>query len=154
MGDPPGNSRFCWHLSPSLLRTEYNLFRLSLSQPSDWDLLKPKKQCLKRDRLAHRYLRKVDCSSFVMCPFLALVLPSIFLWQSLTVLTRQTRQGVCAIIQSNFSDLFTFWLYLPYPEKSFVLCLLCSSLVKFINTALAFSIEKKIIDRYRLPISH
>ncbi len=43
MGDPPENFRFCWRLSPSPLRTEYSLLRLSLSQSTDWDLLKPKK---------------------------------------------------------------------------------------------------------------
>jgi hypothetical protein len=40
---------------------------------------------------SHRYPRKVDCSSFVMCPQLLLALPRVFLWQPLTVLTRQTR---------------------------------------------------------------
>jgi hypothetical protein len=51
---------------------------------------------------AHMYLRKVDCSSFGMCPLQALALPRVFLWQPLTVLTRQTRQAVRAINQSIF----------------------------------------------------
>ncbi len=54
----------------------------------------------KKHRLGHRYLRKVDCSSFVMCPLLQLALPRIFLQQPLTVLIRQTSQVVRAINQS------------------------------------------------------
>ncbi len=54
------------------------------------------------DSLSHRYLRKVDCSSFVMCQLLALPLPRAFLRQQLTVLTRQARQAVHAINQSIF----------------------------------------------------
>jgi hypothetical protein len=38
----------------------------------------------------HRYLRKIDCSSFVMCLLLALVLPRIFLQQTQTRQIRQT----------------------------------------------------------------
>ncbi len=45
---------------------------------------------------------KVDGSGFVMCLLLALGLPRAFLQQPLTVLTRQTRQAVCAINQSIF----------------------------------------------------
>jgi len=45
----------------------------------------------------HRYLRKVDCSSYVMHPLLVLALSMVFLMQPLTVLTRQKRQVVCAI---------------------------------------------------------
>ncbi len=56
-----------------------------------------------KHRLYHRYLRKVDCSSFVMCPLLPLALPRIFLQQPLTVLTRQTSQVVHAINQSIFN---------------------------------------------------
>jgi hypothetical protein len=52
---------------------------------------------------AHMYLRKVDCSSFGMCPLQALALPRVFLWRLLTVLTRQTRQVVRAINQSIFN---------------------------------------------------
>ncbi len=37
---------------------------------------------------SHRYLRKVDCSSFVMCPLLVLALPGVFLLRPLTVPTR------------------------------------------------------------------
>ncbi len=48
----------------------------------------------------YRYVRKVDCSSFVMCRLLALALPSLNLWRPLRVLTRQIRQAVCAINQS------------------------------------------------------
>ncbi len=51
----------------------------------------------------HRYLRKVDCSSFVMCPPQALSLPGVFLWQPPTVLTKQTRDAVDAINQSIFN---------------------------------------------------
>ncbi len=58
----------------------------------------------------HRYLRKVDSSSFVLCQQLALPPPRAFLWQPLTVLTRQTRQTVCAINQSIF--LRCLWLML------------------------------------------
>ncbi len=50
----------------------------------------------------HRYLRKVDCSSFVMCRLLALPLRRPFLRWPPTVLARQTRQAVCAINQSIF----------------------------------------------------
>jgi hypothetical protein len=50
----------------------------------------------------HRYLRKEDCSSFVMNLLLALALLRVFLQQSLTVLTRQTRQVVCGIKKSIF----------------------------------------------------
>jgi hypothetical protein len=50
----------------------------------------------------HRYLRKVECSNFVMRPVLALHLTRAFLQQPLTVLTRQTWQAVRAINQSTF----------------------------------------------------
>jgi hypothetical protein len=49
-----------------------------------------------------RYLRKVDCSSFVLCLLLALPLPSAYLQQPLRVVTRQTRQAEHAINQSIF----------------------------------------------------
>jgi hypothetical protein len=52
--------------------------------------------------LLHRYLRNLDCSSFVMCLLLALALPRVLLQQPLTVLTRQTMQAVHAIYQSIF----------------------------------------------------
>jgi len=39
---------------------------------------------------------------FVLCPLLVLAFRSVFLWRPLTALTRQTRQGVCAIKQSTF----------------------------------------------------
>ncbi len=52
--------------------------------------------------LEHRYLRKVDCSNFVMCLLLALALNIVFLLRPLTELTRQTRQAVHAIKESNF----------------------------------------------------
>ncbi len=48
----------------------------------------------------HRYIRKADCSSFVMCLLLALALLRVFLLWPLTVLIRPTRQAVCAIKQS------------------------------------------------------
>jgi hypothetical protein len=50
----------------------------------------------------HRYLKKVDCSSFVMCPLLTLPFQRAYLRQPLTVLTRQISQGVRAINQSIF----------------------------------------------------
>jgi hypothetical protein len=55
--------------------------------------------------LSHIYLRKVDCSSFVMCLLLALALPRVFLQQQLTVLTRQTRQAVFTNKQSNLKKM-------------------------------------------------
>jgi hypothetical protein len=56
----------------------------------------------KLEHLSHRYLRKSDCSSFVMCLLLALPLPKAFLWQPLTELTKQTRQAIHAFNQSIF----------------------------------------------------
>ena len=53
----------------------------------------------------HRYLKNIDCSSFVMCPLLAPHLQRhfwLFWLQPITVLMRQTRQAVCAINQSIF----------------------------------------------------
>ncbi len=50
----------------------------------------------------HRYLKKVDYSSFVLCPQAALALPRDYFWQPETVLTRQTREAVSAINQSIF----------------------------------------------------
>ena len=50
----------------------------------------------------HRYLRKVDWSSFFTCPLLALPLPKAFLQWPPTVLTRYARHSVIAIIQSIF----------------------------------------------------
>jgi hypothetical protein len=50
--------------------------------------------------LKHRHLSNIDCLSFVMCPLLAPVFHGFFLLQPLTVLTKQTRQVVCAIKQS------------------------------------------------------
>jgi len=41
----------------------------------------------------HRYLKKEDCSSFVMCPLLVLPILRAFLQRPLTVLTKQTRQA-------------------------------------------------------------
>ncbi len=67
------------------------------------------------EHLKHRYLRKVDCSSFVLCPLQALDLSRVFLQQSLTVLTRQTRQGVCA----NNQPIFKCDVYALKPEKSY-----------------------------------
>jgi hypothetical protein len=55
--------------------------------------------------LTHRYLKNIDCLSFVMCPQQAPHLPRAFLaflLQPLTVLIRQTRQVVCASNQSIF----------------------------------------------------
>ncbi len=51
----------------------------------------------------HRYLRKVDCSSFVMHQLLALAFQKVFMWWPLTALTRKTRQSVHAINQSIFN---------------------------------------------------
>jgi hypothetical protein len=48
----------------------------------------------------HRYLRKVDCSSFVICLIQTLPLSRAFLWRPLTELTGQAKQAVCAINQS------------------------------------------------------
>ncbi len=50
--------------------------------------------------------RKVDCSSFVMCLLQALPLPRVFLLQPVTVVTRQTKQAVCAIKQNIFLDVY------------------------------------------------
>ncbi len=50
----------------------------------------------------HRYLRKVDSSSFVLCPLQALPLPRAFLQQPLTVLTTQNSQAVRATNESIF----------------------------------------------------
>ncbi len=54
----------------------------------------------------HRYLWKVDCSSFAMCLLLVLPLPRAFLRWPLRALIRQTRWAVCAINQS----IFIWWL--------------------------------------------
>jgi hypothetical protein len=51
-------------------------------------------------------LRKVDCSSFVLCLLLVLPLPRAFLWQPLTVLTRQTRQVYESLIHLSFLDVY------------------------------------------------
>jgi hypothetical protein len=48
----------------------------------------------------HRYLKKSRLLKFVMCRLLGLPFPRSFLRQPLTVLTRGTSQGVCAINQS------------------------------------------------------
>ncbi len=51
----------------------------------------------------HRYIRIIDCLSFVVCLLLAPHLPRhflLFLLQPLTVLMKQTKQAVCAIKQS------------------------------------------------------
>jgi hypothetical protein len=71
----------------------------------------------------HRYLRKVDCSSFVMCTLLALPLPRAFLQQPLTVLTRQTRQVVISINQSIINMMSM--AHLPILSA----CLLCLCLL-------------------------
>jgi hypothetical protein len=52
----------------------------------------------------HRYLKNIDCSSFVMCLLLAPHLPRhfwllFFLVRPLTVLMKKTRQAVCTIKQ-------------------------------------------------------
>jgi hypothetical protein len=65
------------------------------------------------EHLKHRYLRKVDCSSFLTCPLLALTLPRVFLQWPLTVLTKQTRQAVCA----NNQPIFKCDVYALKPEK-------------------------------------
>jgi hypothetical protein len=57
---------------------------------------------MKCAQIMHRYLRKVDWSSFVMCPLLALALAKAFLQWPQTTLTRQTRQVVHAINRSIF----------------------------------------------------
>ncbi len=76
--------------------------------------------------LPHRYLRKVDCSSFFMCLLPVLPLPRAFMLQPQTVLNRQTRQAVCAINQSIF--LRCLWMRHRYLRKvdcsSFVMCLI------------------------------
>ncbi len=48
---------------------------------------------------------------FVLCPQLALAFQSMFLRHPLTVLTRQTRQAVCAIKQSIFNvmSMVEYW---------------------------------------------
>jgi len=51
----------------------------------------------------HRYLRKVDCSCFVMQPLLAPALSRVFLQQSLTVLNSQTGQAVHVINKAIFN---------------------------------------------------
>ncbi len=50
----------------------------------------------------HRYVRKVDYSSFVMPLLLVFALPRVFLWQPQIVTTRQTWQAIRAINQSIF----------------------------------------------------
>ncbi len=60
----------------------------------------------------HRYLKNIDCASFVMCPLLAPHLPVhfwLFSLQPKTVLMRQTRQTVHAINQPIF--LRCLWYY-------------------------------------------
>ncbi len=47
-GRPFGEFQVLLAPIPLPLRTEYSLFRLSLSQSSDWDLLKPKKNKTKK----------------------------------------------------------------------------------------------------------
>ncbi len=51
---------------------------------------------------SHRYLKKSRLLKFLMCLLLALPFLRAFLWWPLTLLTRQTRQAVCAINQSVF----------------------------------------------------
>jgi hypothetical protein len=41
----------------------------------------------------HRYLKNIDCLSFVMCLLLSMPLPMAFLWWPLTVLTKQNKAG-------------------------------------------------------------
>ncbi len=66
--------------------------------------------------ICHRYLRKVDCSSFVMCPLLVLPLPRAFLQRLLTILTRRMRQALCVTNQSIFlNDVFGIY-YDNYAE--------------------------------------
>ncbi len=73
-----------------------NCKSLKYSESLSWFIL----QC--------KYLRKVVCSSFVMCMLLTLPLRKAFLQQPPTVLTRQTRQSVHAISHSIF--LRSLWL--------------------------------------------
>ncbi len=54
----------------------------------------------------HRFLRKIDSSSFVICLVLAFALTMVFLWQPLTVLTRQATQVVCSLIILSFLDVY------------------------------------------------
>ncbi len=60
--------------------------------------------------LDHRYLRKVDCSSFVKSPPLALALPRVFLQWPLRVQTRQTRQAIRAFKQYFFLNMMSMFL--------------------------------------------
>ncbi len=61
----------------------------------------------------HRYIKNIDCSSFVLCVLLAPHLPRaffFFLLQPLTTVpTRQTRQAVRAINQSIFLRCRCVW---------------------------------------------
>jgi hypothetical protein len=52
--------------------------------------------------------RKIDCSSFVMCPLQALLIIgfSSYFFLLWTVLMKQTRQAVRAIKQSIFLDVY------------------------------------------------
>jgi hypothetical protein len=55
--------------------------------------------------LAHRHLSIIDCLTFVMCPLLAplvIVFSFLLLLRSFTVLMKQTRQAVRVIKQSIF----------------------------------------------------
>ncbi len=73
--------------------------------------------------LVHRYLKNIDCSSFVMCQLLASHLPrhfwlfKIFFWlQPITVLKRQTRQAAHAINQS----ILLRWLWFGVPTIVYI----------------------------------
>ncbi len=70
-------------------------------------LLEYKNYLLLRDtrQLKRQVSKKVHCSSFVKCLPPAMPLQRVFLWQPLTVLTKQTRQAVCAIISLFFNVL-------------------------------------------------
>jgi hypothetical protein len=61
-------------------------------------------------RLNHRYRkRKIDCSRFVMCPLLAPGFQGFFfsfLLRPLTVLLKQTRQGVRSIKHLYYLDVY------------------------------------------------
>ncbi len=66
----------------------------------------------------HRYLKKIRLLKFVVCRLLALPFPRAFLQLPLTVLTRETRQAVCAIKSLSFCRCLWFysgsiWVILP-----------------------------------------
>ncbi len=80
----------------------------------------------------HRYLRKVDWSSFVMCLLQVLALTGVFLWQPLTVLNRQTRQAERVINQS----IFNMMSMIPSNLKKYIHRVWVGEIFKFVKLVL------------------